>query len=172
MKRLVVLALVLALPTMAEARRILGVGAHVGYAKAADADDGTEVFGGDLSLRPLSVVGALLEVGYREDDVEVDDPTGTLRGVDLETIPVLLSAQVFPWGEELGPFSPFAIGGVGWYVTRAEVKARVGGLDLNLGDHLTLTGDLRYVFLETDLEDVDDADADGVRLTAGVKFFF
>ncbi|MGH7805272.1 MAG: outer membrane beta-barrel protein [Candidatus Binatia bacterium] len=182
--------LLLATPALAD-DRVLGIGAHVGYSEASDAEDGTAIYGGDLSIRGFSLIGALIEVGYRQDDVEVNDPTGTIRDAELEMIPILASLQVFPFADKLGPFNPFAIGGVGWYVTRAEVDARVGefegsftdhdvstgyhfggGTDLNLGDHLTLTGDIRYVFLETDLEDVDDVDADGIRMTAGVKFFF
>ena len=183
--------LALAAPALAESKRLFGVGAHVGYSEASDADGGAAIYGGDLSLRPFSLLGLLLEVGYRKDDFDVDDPTGIVRTAELEQIPVLLSAQVFPFADKLGPFSPFAIGGAGWYITRAEIEARVGeiggsfvdhdvstgwhfgaGSDLNLGDHLTLTGDIRYVFLETDLEEVDDVDADGVRMTAGLKFFF
>jgi opacity protein-like surface antigen len=193
MKKLVLTLSMLALATsaLAESKRVLGIGAHVGYSEASDAKDGTAIYGGDLSVRGFSLIGALVEVGYREDDVEVNDPTGTIRDAELEMIPVLLSLQVFPFADSLGPFNPFAIGGVGWYITRAEIRGRVGefegsftdhdvstgyhfggGTDLNLGDHLTLTADIRYVFLETDLEDVDDVEADGIRMTGGVKFFF
>jgi opacity protein-like surface antigen len=186
-----VLALVVASPAFADSSRVFGVGGFVGYTEAKDADDGTHVFGGDLSLRPLDWVGGLVEVGYREDDVEVRDRTGIVTDAEIELIPVLASVQIFPFGQQLSPFAPFALGGVGWYITRAEIHGRVGefegsfvdhdvatgyhfggGTDFNIGDHLTLTGDIRYVFLETDLEDVDDVDADGIRVTGGVKFFF
>lgn len=193
MRNFITLALMLALatPVLAESSRVLGIGAHVGYSEASDAEDGTAIYGGDFSVRAFSLIGGLIEVGYREDDVEVNDPTGTIRDAELEMIPILASLQVFPFAGQLGPFNPFAIGGVGWYVTRAEIRGRVGdfegsftdhdvstgwhfggGTDLDLGDHLTLTADIRYVFLETDLEDVDDVEADGIRMTGGVKFFF
>lgn len=178
-----------AAPPITEART-LGLGAHVGYSKAEDADDGTYHIGGDLSLRPIDFLGAMLEVEYREDDVDVGGAGGVIRDAKIEYIPVLLSAQVFPFGDRLGAFSPFLIGGGGWYITRSEIRGSVGGIDgrftdydsstgwhfgfgsdFNLGPFFTLTGDFRYVFLETDLEDVDDSDADGIRLTFGAKFF-
>jgi len=186
---LMVSLLAMAAPHAAEARTI-GVGAHVGYSKAEDADDGTYHIGGDLSLRPIDLVGLMLEVEYRKDDVDVDGTGGVIKDAEIEYIPILLSAQVFPFGDSLGAFSPFLIGGGGWYITRSEIRGSVAGIDgrftdydsstgwhfgfgtdVNLGPFLTLTGDFRYVFLETNLEDVDDSDADGIRLTFGAKFF-
>ena len=107
MEKLVVLAIVagLGMPAVAESR-VFGIGAHVGYSELSDAEDGTAIYGGDFSLRPIPLLGALVEIGYREDDVEVNDPTGTVRDVDLEMIPVLASLQVFPFADQLGPFSP------------------------------------------------------------------
>lgn len=173
--------------TEAEAR-IFGVGGFVGYSRARDADDGTYHVGGDLSLRPLEFLGARLEIGYREDEFDVGGEG--FQEAEVESIPILLSAQIFPFGERLKPFSPFLIGGGGWFVTRTREEFRSGegtvrftrtraeqawhiggGLDWNVGDHLTLTGDLRWVFLDVDFREVPEADADGIWATAGLKFF-
>jgi opacity protein-like surface antigen len=180
------LGLALALPAAVEART-LGVGAHVGYSDAKNAD-GTYHIGGNLSLRLAEIVGGLLEVEYRKDDVDVG---GGFRGdVDVEYIPILASVQVFPFADRLGAISPYAIGGYGWYVTRTEIRGEVAGIngrftdydhsegwhlgagaDFNLGPNLTLSGDVRWVWLETNFEDIDDVDSDGIRLTFAVKFF-
>ena len=184
----VAVAVCAASATGAEARRIVGIGGFVGYSDARDADEGTVHVGGDLSIRPFELLGGRLEVGYREDELE---PAGDgFQIAKVESIPILLSAQIFPFGDRLEPLAPFLIGGGGWFVTRTEerfdrgdgaVRFRRtradqawhvgGGLDWNLGRHLTLGADVRWMFLDVELRELPDADADGLWVTAAIRFF-
>lgn len=162
-----------------EGHRGLGLGVFLGYSKAEDAEDGVFLLGGDLSIRILdNRLGGKLEVGYRKDELE--------DGGSVKSIPILLSVQVLPLGNFV--VSPFVIGGGGWWfqlfenIDTGEGTLDEGsegsfgwhlgaGVDVNLGSWITLTGDIRWVWLDTEFKDLVNQDSSGIWFTTGVKLF-
>ncbi len=176
------LAVLLAAP-QAMAERGFGIGPRIGYAKASDADDGTFFLGGDFSYRFFdSLLGVRGEVGWRKDTIGVEG----IADIDIHTIPMLASVTVHPLKDFM--VSPYAIAGAGWYFMLAEGEILGievfdetdngfgwhigGGAELNLGEHFSINADIRYVWFELDIEDIDDVDASGIQATGGFTFYF
>jgi opacity protein-like surface antigen len=159
----------------------LKVGGHAGGSHTGGDIDATSFIGGGLArLELLSILTGELAVNYKKDDIEVD---GEKVG-DIETIPIQLSALI--------TFLPWVYGtiGVGWYdvSARGDFTDQVEGLDdpsdaaLHLGfgaefpinERWSVLGDVRYVFLNYDLGDVDtdvfDDSASFTTFTGGVLF--
>jgi hypothetical protein len=132
------------------------VGVRGGYMRMAEADDG-------------AVLGGLF---FRTDWREVVFIDGSLyyhseeitRDIDLELIPIQLSAMLFLLGRD-NVLNPFVLGGAGLYWTRTTVETRdtesefdfgwhLGlGADFNLSDRMFIEGDFRYMWLDTDTKD-------------------
>lgn len=167
------LALVLALATTSLAQ--LSLGPRAGYYKSKDADDG-QMYGGAaarLKLGGLSVEGA---IDYRQE--KYGDGALTMR-----SWPVQASGLLYPL-----PIA-YVLAGAGWYHTTLDYdQSLIGlgapedettstfgyhigaGLELPLGG-MKLTGDIRYVFLNYDLDDLPDigeTDSDFVAVTVGL----
>ena len=176
------LAVLLAAP-QAMAERGFGIGPRIGYAKASDADDGAFYLGGDFNYRFFdSLLGVRGEVGWRKDSIEVPG----LVDIDIHTIPMLASVTVHPLKDFI--ISPYAIAGAGWYFMLAEGDVAGidafdvtengfgwhigGGAELNVHEHLSINADIRYVWFEMDLEQIDDVDASGIQATGGFTFYF
>jgi opacity protein-like surface antigen len=133
---------------------------------------------GDVDAGTSSVrfTGGQLRAGIsRRISIELALDTKTETSDD-ETVrvrqyPFQASLLLFPIK---GGFSPFVLGGVGWYSTRVETLAdsevlesvttrRRGyhggfGAELRLGRHAGLHGDYRYTFLNFDGDDEEDED--------------
>jgi hypothetical protein len=149
----------------------------VGWSRTTENEESGPTFGLATRLRLLEFLGAEFAVDYRKEDVE---------GGEIKTIPIQLSGLLY-----VLPFLHGTIG-VGWYNVDATLDAvgdRLGniddsatdaglhlggGLDLHLSPRLSLTGELRYVFLGYELGEVAEAvdvDADFSTISAGLQFF-
>jgi len=149
---------------------------HVGWSRTTENEESGPSFGLATRLRLLEFLGAEFAVDYRKEDGE---------GGEIKTIPIQLSGLLY-----VLPFLHGTIG-VGWYNVDATLDAvgdRLaiddsatdaglhlgGGLDLQLSPRLSLTGELRYVFLGYELREVAkavDVDADFSTISAGLQFF-
>jgi Outer membrane protein beta-barrel domain len=156
------------LPVIADAQIQFGIGARTsifGYNR--DELDGSRVFwGGHARMRVIKYFAAELSAQYREDTF------GFHNGeIKLETFPVQLSGIVYPLA--MIPISPYFVGGIGWYRLKAtingdldlpyvfgqgsvvltETAPHIGvGLEAFIGDHFSIGGDVRYVFLDVKTE--------------------
>jgi outer membrane protein with beta-barrel domain len=157
----------------------LKVGGQVGGSHTGGDIDATSFIGGGVArLELLSILTGELAVNYKKDDIEVD---GEKVG-DIETIPIQISALI--------TFLPIVYGtiGVGYYNVSAndDITDQVEGLDdlsdaaLHLGfgaeipisSRWSVMGDVRYVFLDYNVDNVDedvfDSSASFTTFTGGV----
>jgi opacity protein-like surface antigen len=139
----------------------IGIGPQVGYHRAGDADDGRFMFGAFIRAKLSQAFALEGSINYRQEEYYGGR-------VEVSNWPVLVSALIYPFPAVYG------IAGVGWYFTTVgfdnstfeqDLDDRTtnpfgfhlgAGLELPLGEMLKLTGDIKYVFLNYDLEDVGD----------------
>ena len=153
-------------------------GLRAGYIKPRDADDGTW-FGGVQLRVPLTSVLAV------EGSIEFH--TSEFADGDIEVVqyPVQASLLVFLMPD--AQVCPYILGGLGWYYTTTDFSGSLSGIDSEtdslVGAHLgfgarvmmggaTLSGDLRYIFLEPDDDNLDDEDFDTIQLVLSLSFPF
>ena len=167
--------LALAQPTLAQ----VGIGGRMGALHSNDADD-TNLYGGaQLRWRLGPILGLEGSIDYRREEFDHG-------AIEIRSYPVLVSALLYPI--PLGPLQPYAIGGVGWYFSRVEIKngphdetnrfgAHVGaGLDLPIAPRVVLNGDVRWIFYDVDSKKVreerlKDLNTDGWLATVGITFY-
>ncbi len=149
-----------------------GIGGRISFIRADVDDEETEsqrFFGGQIRARvsPRSALELSLDVHTETD------PTETVR---VRQLPIQASLLLYP---VRSVFSPYVLGGAGWYSTRVELLAgdetltsettrefgwHAGiGAELRMGPHAGLHGDYRFTFL--DFGDDDDEDDDEGLLT-------
>jgi len=153
-----------------------GLGPQVGYQKAKDADSG-KLMGGVAARMKLSpALGVEGSINYRQEKFE--DQSLTVR-----TWPVMVTGLFYPLPMVYGAI------GAGWYNTKFEYKPANGamgaaeskqefgwhfggGVELPLGANTKLTGDVRYVFLNYNFDQVPGAqvDRDSYVVTVGLMF--
>ena len=153
----------------------LYLGPRAGYYKAKDADQG-ELYGGlaaRLGLGGISIEGA---IDYRQEKYAEGNMT-------MRSWPVQVSAILYPLPIVYG------VAGAGWYHTTIDYDQNKLGLAApkdettsTLGYHLgagvelplrnmKLTADVRYVFLNYDLDEIEnlpDTDSDFLAVTLGL----
>lgn len=160
-----------------------GFGPRAAYYKGADAEKGVWTGGLQARLRLLPMLGAEGSVDYREDDYAGG-------AVEVRSYPVMVSALLYIWPTPA--VSPYLLGGAGWHYTDVKYKGALagrpndktsefgyqagGGVDIPLGDAMTLDADIRYIFLDFDEEvrrqAASDISADSLAVTVGLTFYF
>jgi opacity protein-like surface antigen len=185
---LLMLALAVLVAPVASYGGVLGVGGHLGYFKVSGDGEKTVYGGGHVRLRLpilLSFEGALDYRPAVSRDVS-NAPGGEL---DVTTYPITVSALAYPFP------GLYLLAGIGWYNTTLELKNPTSssgpdsdthdnfgshfgaGLELPVGSNTSLIGDVRYVFLNYDVRDLDIAglkelDADYVSFAVGITFYY
>ncbi len=174
------LAAAAALSTPAFASAGLGVGAHYTRSETHGTDDGTNLIGGMARLR-TPLLGLEAGVDYRRDE-------DVAPGVSLTTWPVTASVLFYPL-----PMI-HANAGIGWYHTtldlsptlvgpRDDTVTDVGyhagaGVELPVARSLALTGDVRWVTIDRDFDDLNDVEglsevkSDFVTFQVGALVYF
>jgi opacity protein-like surface antigen len=137
----------------------IGIGARVGALQSEDADDPSAYGGAQLRWRLGPVLGLEASIDYRREEFDNG-------ATEIRSYPILASVLLYPF--PLGPLQPYAIGGVGWYFSRIEIKdgphdetrrfgAHVGaGLDLPIAPKVVLNGDIRWIFYDVDSKEIRD----------------
>ena len=182
----VLLVAVLAIPETAAAQ--FGIGGRLSWVRR-DVDveeDSTRFTSGHIRARvsPRTAV---------ELSLDIHSETNELETARIREYPIQASLLLYP---ARGSFSPYFLGGAGWYATKFETLAgdetiaeetvrdfgwHAGiGAELKLGKHAGLHGDYRYTFL--DFGDDDDEDEGilgsvlpgykGSMWTAGLTVYF
>jgi len=150
-----VIAACLGLFPAAASAQGFGFGPRVGWERTKDADASEFLFGVALRVKPIPFLGVEGAVDYRQEDRSADALT-------MRSWPVTVTGLVYPL-----PML-YAAGGGGWHnMTFDYDDPRVedvdeqkfgwhvgGGLEIPLGDAGALAADVRYVFLDLDLDQV------------------
>lgn len=151
----------------------LNFGPQVGYYKAQDADQASLLGGAALRLKLTSSLGVEGSINYRQE--KYADGALTVKGW-----PIMATGLIYPL--------PIIYGliGFGWYNVTLDYKSSLiqdetvrkvgwhfgGGVELPLGP-VTLTGDVRYVFLDYKFKQVPgskDLKNNLTVFTAGLLF--
>jgi opacity protein-like surface antigen len=135
----------------------MSLGPQLGYYKAQNADKGSYMVGLAWRLKLMPVLGVEASINYRQEKYANDALT-------VRSWPVMVSGLIYPLPIVYGAF------GFGWYnltfdydqnklpLLKDETTQKVGwhfggGLELPIGSSFTLTGDIRYVFLNYDFKE-------------------
>jgi len=168
--------LITAISNAQEIRNPTSLGPHLGWYKAADADDGNVMFGGAIRVKLTNSVGAEASVDYKTEDY--GDGSIVVR-----SWPVMITGLFYPVENVYGAI------GVGWYNSEVDFEKDLGilgtksnqdfgwhfgaGIEVPLSEKLILNGDFRYTFLDYNFEEVpgsDNISSNMFALTAGLLF--
>ena len=153
----------------------LSLGPQAGYQKAKDADDGKLMGGLALRLKLSQSLGVEGSINYRQEKFN--------DALTVRSWPIMVTGLFYPLPVAYGAI------GAGWYNSKfdfeapgnaasiEERKQEFGwhfgcGVELPLGAHTKLAGDVRYVFLNYDFDKVPGVqiDRDFYVITAGILF--
>jgi len=175
----VLVSFVFAFPIISNAQVGISLGPHVGIQKAQDADESNYLFGGTARVK-FAAIAAEGSISYRQEDYESG-------AVTVKSWPVTASGLFYPLPALYG------VVGAGWYNTtfdfndtynmsgfndrtEQEFGWHLGaGLELPISPKTKIFGDIRWVFLEYELENlpstvVEDVNADFYSINVGVLF--
>jgi len=147
----------------------VGIGGRISFVRS-DVDlvdeESRRFFGGQIRARMTPRTGLELSLDRRTETNEAE----TLR---IQSTPIQASLMLF---FSQGAFSPFVLGGAGWYAQKfetlvgdetilSETVREFGwhaglGAELKMGSHVGLHADYRYTFLDFDGDDDDDDEDD------------
>ena len=182
-------------PPAALAAPTSNVGVHLGYAKAADADEGNGQFGAHLELRLAPWLGIQGSADYRLVESIPTRGNGAEGKLDIRSIPLTATARLYL--PPLARVSLFAGAGAGWYYLvydYSNALERVGfqddesfdfgwhlaaGAVLQVLPRLSVYGEGRAVFVNSEhrldrelVENVKDLDYDSIYVAAGVSLHY
>ncbi len=154
----------------------LSLGPQIGYQKAQGAEAGKLMAGAALRFKLSSRFGMEGAINYRQEKFAGGDLT-------VRSWPVMVTGLIYPLPIVYGSL------GAGWYNTRFEYASsnpRIavedtrqevgwhfgGGLEIPIGKSTKLAGDIRYVFLNYDFDQVPGVqlESDFYMLTMGIQF--
>jgi len=153
----------------------IGLGPVLGYQKASDADEGNLMLGAALRVKLSPAMGIEGSINYRQEKYA----DGLLT---VKSWPVMASALLYPLPNVYG-----VLGG-GWYNTTFEFDNEQlpmldskteqefgwhlgGGVELPFSATASITGDIRYVFIDYDIEEMvgmDDVQSNFYVITVGL----
>ena len=157
-------ALLVAAPAAAQ----FGVGVRMAWIRPdVDVDaDSVRFTGGQIRLGLSPRLGVEVSMDRHSESFELLNEKVTETPIQASLLMRLAA----------GSFSPYLLGGPGWYGRKVEViegsDASVstrefgwhagGGIEIRLGKHAGIHGDYRYTFLDFSDDDDDDDDDDGL----------
>jgi hypothetical protein len=162
-------------PAGDESSRGWWIGPRVGYIEPKDADNGTWLIGAQVRWHLLSFLAVEGSIDFHREEYSSGD-------VKVLTIPIQFSALVYlpvDW-----KIRPYAVGGIGWYVTSTEFSGsnpssdettsefgiHLGvGAEWELSPTMSLDFDFRYLFVN-EPPHVGDSNFDSIMLTIGLNF--
>jgi opacity protein-like surface antigen len=150
-----------------------GLGVRGGLYKSNDADNMLLYGGAQVRWKLFPAMSLEGTLDYRASESYPNNRK-------ITSYPLLVSALFY-----LMPgasFSPYVLGGVGWYYSKIEDSSgsstaytpgfHVGaGLDIPLNPNIVFNADLRYFFLNYGDQKVKDLNANGYIISAGLTFY-
>ncbi|HZW38869.1 MAG TPA: porin family protein [Ignavibacteriaceae bacterium] len=161
----------------------LGLGVQLGYQRASDADAGKLLYGVLMRAKISESLGIEGAISYRQEKYFNSRMT-------VRSWPVTVSALFYPF-----PPMIYLLAGGGWYHTTIDFTPGLSEVDLNdqtrnpfgwhlgggveipIGESLNLFGDIRYVFLNYNLDDLNigqlkDIKSNFYTINVGLMFGF
>jgi opacity protein-like surface antigen len=153
----------------------ISIGPQVGFYKVQDADNGSFIGGATCRLKFTPVLGAEASINYRQETYAND-------AVTVRSWPVMVTGLLYPLPMVYGAI------GAGWYnmtfdynqsmlpFLTDETKQKFGwhfggGVEAPARPNIKLIGDIRYVFLDYDFQEVPgNPKNDFFMIMAGVLF--
>lgn len=148
------------------------IGPILGYYKTQDADKGAMILGAAARFKLANLIGIEGSISYRKEEYE----DGLIK---VKSYPITATGILY-----VMPMI-YAAAGAGWYNNKVDYDNSLGlksetsqnfgyhiggGVELSLGN-LMLTGDIKYVFLNLELDNIPtDVENNFYVLTAGVLF--
>lgn len=155
-------------------------GLRAGYFKVRDADDGAW-FGGVQVRIPLNERFAV------EASVEIHATEFEDGEIEVLQYPLQASLLFFLMPQS-APLAPYLLAGVGWYYTVVDFSGTLSGFDgetdhwfgghigfgarMMVGSSMSVNGDLRYIFIEPDGDNLEDENFDTIQISLGLSFEF
>jgi hypothetical protein len=151
-----------------------GIGPRMGYYRERGAGSGDILFGAAMRAKFLTILGVEGLVDYRQETVAGD-------ALSARSWPIQVTGLIYP-------LTVLHAGmGAGWYRTtydfdepgvESETLEEFGwhlgtGLEIPLGSAATLTGDVRWVYLDTTFEELPESvqrDTDFYVMSVGILF--
>jgi len=154
----------------------LGIGPQIGFQKAQDADEGKFMFGAAIRAKLSSALGVEGSINYRQEEYADG-------AVTVKSWPVMVTGLFYPLPIVYGAV------GAGWYNTTLDYDQSVlplvddetsqefgwhfgAGAELPLGTSTKLTGDIRYVFIHYDFEEIPGEDIESNFYVINVGLLF
>ena len=150
-----------------------GLGVRGGLYKSNDADNMILYGGAQVRWKLFPAMSLEGTLDYRPSESYPNNRK-------ITSYPLLVSALFYfmPGAS----FSPYVLGGVGWYYSKIEDSSgsstaytpgfHLGaGLDIPLNPNIVFNADLRYFFLNYGDQKVKDLNANGYIISAGVTFY-
>lgn len=140
----------------------ISFGPQLGWQKSSSADNGSLMFGAALRLRVSESLGLEGSINYRSEDYADG-------GLTVRTWPIMITGLVYPLQYFYGAI------GIGWYNTSFDYENQSlaqtfenntqqnfgwhlgAGLEVPATSTIKVTGDIRYVFLNYDFGDLEQA---------------
>lgn len=181
MKRLVIIIFFIffiqlfAFQKSAKAQVKVGIGPHYSYISLMDSDEHQRFAGGHLRVKFFSTIAIEASIDYRKDLLLED----TFR---FQSVPALLSILVYILPNRT--FSPYVLGGGGWYVNQVtflvepfkEYDGNVdfgyhfgGGVEFSLLGKVGFHFDYRSIMVNFSPFNIK---GDGHLVTAGMTYYF
>lgn len=171
-----------------------GIGPRAGYYKSKDADQGAWYGGVQARLRLGPIFGLEAAADYRSKETFSVSSPGFNGEIHQRSYPLTGSLLVFL--PILPHFSPYLVGGGGWYYTKIDFSKDLealgfkdkterpfgwhlgGGLELPITAHVAINADIRYIFMDTKFGESgttrldENRNADGWVGTGALMFYF
>lgn len=169
---LIALVTLMAVPVSATG---ISIGPQLGYYKARDADNGSFIGGATCRLKLTPFFGAEVSINYRQESYANDLVT-------VRSWPVMVTGLLYPVPVVYGAI------GAGWYNTTFDFSQQLsplladrteqkfgwhfgGGVEAPAGSSIKLIGDIRYVFIDYDFQEIPgNPKNDFFVIMAGVLF--
>lgn len=158
---------------------MFSIGPEVGYMKAKDADRGTWLVGAQARVHLVPYLAGEASITFHQNHYDNGD-------VHVTQYPVQVSALLYPLPN--AQFSPYLVGGGGWYYSRITYGGSLSGLsnqtdhsfgwhtgaglEIKLGTSASINADLRYIFLNPGDNAVSADNFNYWQATAGLNFLF
>ncbi len=195
LRRGIPVALLIAVAAAPAGAAVIGVGAHVGYAKAYDANEGSGMYGAhvDLHLSPWFALQGSVDAWLEESiPLSTDTSTGDLK---VKSMPLTVTARLYlPISSSFAPFA--GIGAGIYYVERNYPRSlndlhikddttqefgwhAAAGVEVKIARLVSVYGEGRAIFADTGkkldgtvVQDLKDFNYDSVAFTGGLTVHF